>query len=196
MSKEKKRIKEQMLIRNAITTINRQLADLESSRKKYIAAAATARANGIASQYNLAKNAIRIVTAQKTVVEQMLLNLQISSQIKDVSEMTKSFADGMKLLSGSITDTTDSMNFEKVTKQMNKAMLSTQMKQVESDMFLEATQDAFAGFATSSSGSVGEDEIDRLIGAQMNGGAEGGVDSEIAELERKLKASGITRGEA
>ncbi len=196
MSKEKKRIKEQMLIRNAITTINRQLADLESSRKKYIAAAATARANGIASQYNLAKNAIRIVTAQKTVVEQMLLNLQISSQIKDVSEMTKSFADGMKLLSGSITDTTDSMNFEKVTKQMNKAMLSTQMKQVESDMFLEATQDAFAGFATSSSGSVGEDEIDRLIGAQMNGSAEGGVDSEIAELERKLKASGITRGEA
>ncbi len=196
MSKEKKRIKEQMLIRNAITTINRQLADLESSRKKYIAAAAIARANGIASQYNLAKNAIRIVTAQKTVVEQMLLNLQISSQIKDVSEMTKSFADGMKLLSGSITDTTDSMNFEKVTKQMNKAMLSTQMKQVESDMFLEATQDAFAGFATSSSGSVGEDEIDRLIGAQMNGSAEGGVDSEIAELERKLKASGITRGEA
>ena len=89
MSKEKKRIKEQMLVNQAIASIKKQLNDLENSRKKYIAAAVTARECGIASQYNLAKNAIRIVTAQKTVVEQMLLNLQISAQIKDVSEMTK-----------------------------------------------------------------------------------------------------------
>ena len=155
MSSEKKRIKEQMLINQAIAAVKKQLADLESSRKHYIKAAATARANGIASQYALAKNAIRIVTAQKTVVEQMLLNLQISSQIKDVSEMTKSFADGMKILTGSITDTTDSLDFEKVTRQMNKAMISTQMKQVESDSFLDATSAGFAGFA--SAHASGED---------------------------------------
>ncbi|MDE6401158.1 MAG: hypothetical protein K2L54_00930, partial [Clostridiales bacterium] len=110
MSKEKKRIKEQMLVNQAIASIKKQLNDLENSRKKYIAAAVTARENGIASQYNLAKNAIRIVTSQKTVVEQMLLNLQISAQIKDVSEMTKSFADGMKLLSGSIAETAGGLN--------------------------------------------------------------------------------------
>ena len=84
MSKETKRIKEQMLVNTAIASIKRQLADLETSRKNYIKAAATARAEGIASQYALAKNAIKIVTAQKTVVEQMLLNLRLSAQIKDV----------------------------------------------------------------------------------------------------------------
>lgn len=191
MSSEKKRIKEQMLINQAIAAVKKQLADLDSSRKHYIKAAATARANGIASQYALAKNAIRIVTAQKTVVEQMLLNLQISSQIKDVSEMTKSFADGMKILTGSITDTTDSLDFEKVTRQMNKAMISTQMKQVESDSFLDATSAGFAGFA-SAHGS-GEDEIDRLIEAQIGGGDES-LDADIAELERKLKAAGVEGG--
>ncbi len=191
MSSEKKRIKEQMLINQAIAAVKKQLADLESSRKHYIKAAATARANGIASQYALAKNAIRIVTAQKTVVEQMLLNLQISSQIKDVSEMTKSFADGMKILTGSITDTTDSLDFEKVTRQMNKAMISTQMKQVESDSFLDATSAGFAGFA-SAYGS-GEDEIDKLIEAQIGGGDES-LDADIAELERKLKAAGVEGG--
>ena len=50
MSKETKRIKEQMLVNSAISSIKRQLADLETSRKNYIKAAATARAEGIASQ--------------------------------------------------------------------------------------------------------------------------------------------------
>lgn len=182
MSSEKKRIKEQMLVNQAIASIKKQLNDLENSRKQYIAAAVAARENGIASQYNLAKNAIRIVTAQKTVVQQMLLNLQLSAQIKDVSEMTKSFADGMKLLSGAIVDTTDNLKFEKVTKQMNKAMISTQMKQAESDAFLDATQAGFSAFA--SSGGVGDDEIDKMIDGEM--GLERGLDAEIAELERKL----------
>lgn len=186
MSKEKKRIKEQMLVNEAIASIKRQLSSLESSRNKYIAAAAKARANGISSQYALAKNAIRIVTAQKTVVEQMLLNLQISAQIKDVSEMTKIFADGMKMLSGSIVDTTDGLKFEKVSKQMAKATLSTQMKQAEADAFLDATQAGFEGFAGSVGGVTG-DEIDRMIEAEMTGGM--GVDAEIDELTRKLKAS-------
>ncbi|MDE6965588.1 MAG: hypothetical protein K2O94_01270 [Clostridiales bacterium] len=186
MSKEKKRIKEQMLVNQAIASIKKQLNDLENSRKKYIAAAVTARECGIASQYNLAKNAIRIVTAQKTVVEQMLLNLQISAQIKDVSEMTKSFADGMKLLSGSITETASGLNFEKVSKQMNKAMISTQMKQAESDEFLQATEAGFAAFAQSADG-VCEDEIDRMIDGELRGA--GGLDDELAELERKIKAN-------
>ena len=186
MSKEKKRIKEQMLVNQAIASIKIQLNDLENSRKKYIAAAVTARECGIASQYNLAKNAIRIVTAQKTVVEQMLLNLQISAQIKDVSEMTKSFADGMKLLSGSITETAGGLNFEKVSKQMNKAMISTQMKQAESDEFLQATEAGFAAFAQSADG-VCEDEIDRMIDGELRGA--GGLDDELAELERKIKAN-------
>lgn len=186
MSKEKKRIKEQMLVNQAIASIKKQLNDLENSRKKYIAAAVTARECGIASQYNLAKNAIRIVTAQKTVVEQMLLNLQISAQIKDVSEMTKSFADGMKLLSGSITETAGGLNFEKVSKQMNKAMISTQMKQAESDDFLQATETGFAAFAQSADG-VCEDEIDRMIDGELRG--TGGLDDELAELERKIKAN-------
>lgn len=184
MSKEKKLIKEQMLVNQAISSIKKQLSDLESSKNKYIAAAVTARENGIASQYNLAKNAIRIVTAQKSVVEQMLLNLQISAQIKDVSEMTKSFADGMKLLSGSITDTTGDLDFEKVSRQMNKAMVSTQMKQAETDMFLDATQDAFAAFSQGSCET--EDEIDRMIDLRL--GNQTGVDDEIAMLERKIQA--------
>lgn len=200
MSKETKRIKEQMLVNSAIASIKRQLADLETSRKNYIKAAATARAEGIASQYALAKNAIKIVTAQKTVVEQMLLNLQLSTQIKDVSEMTKSFADGMKLLSGSITDTADSLNFEKVTRQMNKAMISTQLKQTEADGFLDASRAAFSGFAGMNANA--DDEIDRLIEAEMGGSArasggiggaaERDVDAELAELERRLKTGGRT----
>ena len=188
MSKEKKRIQEQILVNQAITAIKKQLSDLEASRKKYVAAAVKARENGIASQYNLAKNAIRIVTQQKLVVEQMLLNLQLSAQIKDVSEMTKSFADGMKILSGSIVETTGGLDFEKVTKQMNKAMVSTQIKQAETEAFLDATEAGFSAFA--SGHGAAEDDIDRMLESEINGGSSS-LDADLAELERKLKANNI-----
>ena len=61
-------------------------------------------------------------------------------------------------------------------------MISTQMKQAESDAFLDATQAGFSAFA--SSGGVGDDEIDKMIDGEM--GLERGLDAEIAELERKL----------
>lgn len=181
MSKESKRIKEQVLVNSAISSIKKQLNDLENSKNKYIEAAATARENGIASQYELAKNAIRIVTAQKTVVEQMLLSLQLSSQIKDVSEMTKSFADGMKILTGAITDTTDDLDFEKVGKQMSKAMISTQQKQAEADGFLDASQAGFSGFSSGS--GITDSDLDGMI---KSGGS--GVDAELSALESKIKA--------
>lgn len=182
MSIDKKRLKEQALVNEAIASIKRQLNDLENSRKKFIAAAVKARKNGITSQYVLAKNAIRIVSAQKNVVEQMLLNLQISSQIKDVSEMTKTFADGMKALSGSIVDTTSGLKFEKVSKQMAKATMSTQLKQIQADEFLATTQDGFASYADGLN-SAGIDDIDRLIQSEMG---MSDTDVEIDELTKKL----------
>ena len=39
----------------------------------------------------------------------------------------------------------------------------------------------------------GEDEIDKLIEAQIGGGDES-LDADIAELERKLKAAGVEGG--
>ncbi len=182
MSKESKRLKEQVLVNSAIASIKKQLDDLEKSRNKYLEAAREARENGIASQYNLAKNAIRIVTAQRTVVEQMLLNLQISAQIKDVSEMTKSFADGMKLLTGAITETAAGADFEKVGKQVGKAVLSTYSKQAETDAFLDSTQTGFATFAAG--GGASDDELDRIIADS----ADSSVDADIAALEQKIKA--------
>ncbi len=183
MSKESKRIKEQVLVNSAIASINKQLNDLENSKNKYIEAAESARENGIMSQYELAKNAIRIVTAQKAVVQQMLIGLQLSSQIKDVSEMTKSFADGMKILTGAITDTTGELDFEKVGKQMSKAMISTQQKQAEADSFLDASQAGFSGYAAGS--NIGDGDIERMI---RDGGGAAGVDDELSALEKKIKA--------
>lgn len=185
---DKKRIQEQMLINQAISSIRKQLNDLENSRKKYIEAAAIAKADGIASQYNLAKNAIRVVIEQKAIVNQMLLNLQMSAQIKDVSEMTKSFADGMKILSGAITETNGSMNFEKATDRINKAMVSTQIKQAEADAFMEATEAGFASIAYNTSSASGDD-IDNMINEQSKVDF-GEVDDEIAALEKKLKSGG------
>lgn len=183
MSRESKSLREKVLINSAIASVKKQIAELEKSREMYIAAAAEARENGIASQYELAKSAIRIVSAQKLAVEQMLLNLQLSSQIKDVSEMTKSFSDGMKMLSGALSDS-NGADFERVTKKVDRAMLSVRLKQDESDGFLAATNAALGKVAGCEDG----DEIDRFIQTEATGGS---LDDEIAELERQLKSKNI-----
>lgn len=187
MSKESKRIQEQVLVAKAITAIKKQLRDLEASKKKYIAIAVVARENGIASQYNLAKNAIRIVIAQKAVVEQMLMTLQLSAQLKDMSEMTKTFADGMKTLSRSASRTSSKLKFEKVSGQVSRAVESVKTKQDDVDIFLDITQAGFARYANGT--GITADEIDALIDGEIAGGA--GIDSEIAELEKIINSGKV-----
>lgn len=180
---DKKRIQEQMLVNQAIASAKQQLVNLEKSRKKYIDAAASAKADGIASQYNMAKNAIRLVIEQKAIVNQMLLNLQMSAQLNDVTEMTKSFADGMKILSGAIVETTNSLNFQKVTAEIDKAVVSTQVKQEQVEDFMDAVGEGISSLADNT-GFAGDD-IDAMINGQATDA--GGADDEIAELEKKLK---------
>lgn len=185
MSKESKALKERMFIQQAITTIKRQLDSLEKSRKKYLDAAKTAKLKGIDSQYNLAKSAIRTVTTQKTVLEQMLLNIEISSQMKDVGEMTKNFADGMQVLSGEIVQTATSLNFDKAQKQMNKAVIGTEMKNMQLDNLLDSTAARFE----SMSSSAADDELDKLINEQITATSDDELSKEIDELEKKLGAN-------
>lgn len=186
MSNAKKELKERMLVNNAMSNIKRQIALLEKSRNKYIEFAKDARLNGIKSQYDVAKSAIRMATQQKNVLEQMLLNIEISSQIKDVSNMTKTFADGMGLLSGSITETTTNMNFEKTTELMNKAVIGTQAKNVELNTLLETTGSTFENMSSTS--GVSNDEIDALIDSElsMSDTPTADLSKQIDDLEKKL----------
>lgn len=187
MSKQSKHIQEQVLIAKAIAAIKKQLRDLDASKKRYIAAAVVARENGIASQYNLAKNAIRIVIAQKAVVEQMLMTLQLSAQLKDVSEMTKTFADGMKSLSRSASRTASKLKFDKVSGQVAQAVQSVKATQDSADIFLDITQSGFARYADGT--GIAADDIDALIDGEIALG--GGLDAEIAELEKIINSGKV-----
>lgn len=189
MSNEKKAMKERMLINSAMSSIKRQIANLDKFRDKYIQHAKVARQQGIASQYNLAKSAITMATSQKNLLSQMLLNIELSAQIKDVSSMTKTFADGMQVLSGSITETAAGMNFEKTTELMNKAVMGVEQKNMELDSMLSMNASAFENMGSSS--NITSDEIDALIDNEIGVTSISGSEdmlSEIEELEKKLKA--------
>lgn len=188
MSNEKKMMKERMLITSAMSNIKRQIANLDKFREKYIQHAKTAREQGIASQYNLAKSAIAMATSQKNLLSQMLLNIELSSQIKDVSAMTKTFADGMQVLSGSITETATGLNFEKTTALVNQAVMGVEQKNMELDSMLSMNASSFDSIASNS--DIKSDEIDALIDSEIGVSSSlsnDDISAEIAELEKKLK---------
>lgn len=147
-SKEEKRREEKMLLNRAVTSMKKQIERLEASKVKYTDAAVRAKSEGSEKQYELAKYGLRIAVAQKTVVEQMLLNLEMTSQAKDASEVSAEFADGMNLLTGEIIKLSGGMNFEKVNSLLSGAFVSTEINIERMDDTMSNASDGFSSLNT------------------------------------------------
>lgn len=156
-SKEEKRREEKLLLNRALSSMKKQIERLEQSKQKYLDAAIKAKDEGSAKQYELAKYGIRLAQTQKTTVEQMLLNLEMTSQAKDASEAGAEFASGMGLLSGEIIKLSGSMNFDKVTAALSGAFSSSELNAEQLDETMALNADGLSAIGG------GTDEVDRLI---------------------------------
>ena len=98
-SKEEKQIEERMMVRRTINRMSKYVADLEPKKKQFIEKAKEARLKGATNQERLAKNALKQVLAQQRMAEQMLLNFEITAQLKDLTELSGEFMKGMTSVS-------------------------------------------------------------------------------------------------
>lgn len=188
-SKQTKVIEKKMLVRKTLNTMNKHIKQLEEQKNVYINAAKTARQKSLPMQYNLAISGLKMTIAQQKKAYEMLLNFEITSQMKDMSQMTSQFLGGMGVLSKEMARLTNNKEFEKVQRQFEIAMEGVEMQTEKMDAFLEMNQSTFAQAATDGN-RINDDEIASYIDEEASQGEIAGdnIDKEIEEVRKKLES--------
>jgi hypothetical protein len=186
MSFSKKEIEKRMLVKKTISTMNKQIQKLEEQKKVYIDAGKQAQQKGLTAQYNLALSGLKMTITQQRRVYEMKLNFEITSQMKDMSQMTSEFLKGMGSLSKDMMKLTKEKDFLKVQKQFTEAMTNVEMQTEQMESFMDETESAFS---STYSGNEGENkELEGLFNneAVSDNMTESLIDKELEELKKKM----------
>ena len=186
MGVSKKEIEKKMLINRTISTMNKQIQKLEEQKKRYIEAGKEAKQKGLDAQYNLALTGLRMTIAQQRRVYEMKLNFEITSQMKDMTQMTSEFLTGMGALSKDMMKLTKEKDFLKVQKQFTEAMMGVEMQTEQIENFMDETQSTFE---SSYSGSADENkELENLMNneAASDNITESMIEKELEELKKRM----------
>lgn len=190
-SKRQKEMDRKMLIRRTMKSIQKYITQLQVQKNKAIESAKQAKIQGSQQQYSLAVSALRTAMGQEKKAQEMLLNFEITLQMRDLTSMTSSFLKGMSVMSVEMKKITGDMNFAKVQKQFEDAMLGVEETTENIDMMLDNTDSSFSSIATSSS-NVSDEEIEKLINFQASESQmqmDTDIDSKLSELSKTLKDS-------
>lgn len=184
-SKEEKQIEERIMIKRTANRMRKYVTDLEPKKKEFIEKAKEARLKGAKAQEQLAKNALKQVLSQQRMAEQMLLNFEITAQLKDLTELSGEFMQGMTSVSREMSKMADKINFGAATKEFSKAMAKSQIQSEKMSSFLEQLGETF-DVAVADSDSVPDAEVDALIDG-VAGEAESAMDREIEDKLAKVQ---------
>lgn len=187
-SAEEKRFEEKQLVRKALNHIKQYIAKLEAAKQRYIQEAKRAKQQGIDSQYKLARSGLAMAVRQQQVAEQLLLNVELSQQTKDASEITSEFVKGMDTLSKQINALNGRIDVTKAQKNMRTAMAQNEMMQDNLEGFMDESEMMFGDVA---SGTGLESELDALIAREINSDNADVADMD-SELDRMLKQAKTT----
>lgn len=186
MNSTKKEIQKRMLVKKTLNLMNKQIEKLEQQKEQYINAGREAKQRGLTSQYDMALSGLRMTLIQQRRVCEMKLNFEITSQMKDMSQMTVDFLNGMGILSKEMMQITKVKDFGKVQKQFEEAMIGAEVQMAELENFMESTE---SSFTASFSGTVEEkQELDSLISTESQGteNTDELIEKELAELKKKI----------
>lgn len=132
-------IEKKMLIQKTLNEINKQIEKLEKQKKSYIDLATEAKKKGLSEQYDLALSALKITLAQLKKVNSMKLNFEITLQMRDMTQMTTDFLQGMDELSKGMLKMTKNQEFKGVSKRFKDAMSEVADREGKLEVFLKDT---------------------------------------------------------
>ncbi len=187
-NKKNKEIEKKMLIKKTINTMNKQIDTLEAQKKVFIEKAKYAKKNGLESQYNLALTGYKMTLAQQKRAQEMLLNFEITAQMKDMTMMTSEFLGGMGVLSKQMAKLANNKDFVKVQKQFEIAMANVETQTQQIEVFMETSKDSFANAsgvkATTDDTSV-EDFIEE--GTVQDEFSDDAIDAEMEKIRKEIE---------
>jgi hypothetical protein len=161
-SKQQKELEKKMALKKTMNEMNKQIKKLDSQKEMFIQQGKEALKKGLHQQVNLAVSGLRMTLSQKKKVESMLLNLKITSQMKDVMMMTTEFLGAMTDVSKEMNKLTNEKQFMELEKQFAMAMSGAEMQSDMLDSFLDNTDASFESYSVDPN-DIKDEEVKALI---------------------------------
>lgn len=189
-SKQQKEIEKKMLVKRTINTMNKQINRLEEQKKVFVDAARRAKEKDLEAQYNLALSGYKMTVQQQRRAQEMLLNFEITAQMKDVTMMTSEFLRGMSAISKEMTKLADAKEFAKIQAQFEEAMVAVETQTDQMDNFMEMSQETFYNQGVDKKGNqMSDEEFEKYIMEQVGQDelSSEAIEKEMVELRKKIE---------
>jgi hypothetical protein len=192
--KDERRIEREMKIRSGMRAIERSIRQQEKFAEDFIKNAQHAKKIGDQGQYLFIRNALKKTATVKKMLERQLLAIKNAMLIQQQAAASQQFAESMNLMAKEIGRTFGEMDLTKTQAQWEKAVVQAGSMEERMEIFLDSMeQSALSGSTTSSSEAVTDEEIDRMIQADVLASEKSEL-SKLDELESEIaKELGATK---
>lgn len=195
MVNTKKQMQRQMYVNSTISKMKKTVSQLNKNKDVYIQKAKEAKERGDTASYKLAKSGLGATMAQLKRAQEMLINIEITNDQRQMMEQNAVFLETIGKIAKSISKINRSSNFGQIQKDIQKALNSVEQTQANMDNFLSNTDQAFESLAESSGEAVSDSDLDKIIAGEIS--AQSAMsDAEIQKLidsVRSIKEQGDKR---
>ncbi|MBR3864772.1 MAG: hypothetical protein IKJ19_06660 [Clostridia bacterium] len=186
-NKEKKEMEKRLLVKRTIASMNKQIEKLEQQKKFFLDKAVEARKKGLDSQLVTAMNGYKTTAMHLKRTQEMLLNFELTSQMKDMTMMTSEFLRSMGSLSKEMGKLADDKEFVKVQKEFMRAMDKVEVQTEQMDTFMEMSKDSFTSAAGVTASASSNAELEKLIDDTIVAETESPASAEMDDIEALKK---------
>lgn len=194
-SKDERRIEREMKIRSGMRSIEKSIRQQEKFSEDFIRNARHARQIGDEGQYQFIRGALKKTAAVKKMLERQLLAIKNAMLIQQQAAASQQFAESMNLMAREIGRVFGEMDLTKTQADWERAVAQAGSMEERMEVFLDSmeTSAASGGTTTAREDLVTDDEIDRMISADVLA-AEKTELSKMDELESEIaKELGATK---
>jgi hypothetical protein len=191
-SKDERRVQREMRIRSGLRSIERSIRQQEKFADDFIRNAQHAKRIGDQGQYLFIRGALKKTASVKRMLERQLLAMKNAMLIQQQARASQQFAESMGLMAREISQVFGELDLTKTQAQWEKAVNQAGSIEERMDLFLDAMeQSAQTAPQASSTDQVGDEEIDRLIAADVAASERaelGKLDELESEIAKELGA--------
>ena len=193
-SKDERRIEREMKIRQGVRAIEKSIRQQEKFADDFIANARRARQIGDEGQYQFVRGALKKTAAVKKMLERQLLSIKNAMLIQQQAAASALFAESMNLMAREIGRTFGDLDLTRTQADWEKAVAQAGSIEERMEIFLDSMeQSASAGPSSSKEELVSDEEIDRMIEADVLA-AEKAELGKLDELESEIaKELGVAK---
>ena len=194
-SKDERRIEREMRIRQGMRSIEKSIRQQEKFADDFIKNAQHARKIGDDNQYLFVRGALKKTAAVKKMLERQLLAIKNAMLIQQQAAAGQQFAESMTLMAREIGRTFGEMDLTKTQAEWERAVAQAGSMEERMEVFLESMEQsaiAGSGAVTSREDLVSDEEIDRMIQADVLAAERqelGKLDELESEIAKELGAT-------